>query len=267
MPSAFVSVAREPSFLETGGPLTRWHRIYRRAVERQWDCERDVDWAMPARVDDRRRESWVRLVTVFHTLESMGLVVVNDMSNGVARRIGDPSSQLYLGMQVADEVRHVDCLRRYLAKLGHAPRRQPLYDALGVFASKGYARVENWLASTLFSENFATVFLRTSIDLGVDPFATTFFTSFLKDEARHVNFLENAIPDVFERCGVMRKAAVKVTQFGLLRFATMLGRGLDRDARAVGIDRVKLYDEVFQRMEHQWRTMGFEGLVVPPIPR
>ncbi|HKE00966.1 MAG TPA: diiron oxygenase [Planctomycetota bacterium] len=252
---------------EDGGPGTRWHRIYRRAVERQWDNEREIDWSASTEVDPRRADAWRRLVTIFHTLESMGLVVINEMANSVGRRVGDPSAPLYLGMQVADEVRHVDCLRRYLTKLGQAPKRQPLYDSLGLFASKGFARTENWLASTLFSENFATVFLRSSIEAGIDPFANQFFRSFLKDEARHVNFLENAIPDVYERLGSVRRGAVKVTQFALLRFAWMLGKRLDDDARAVGLDRRALYDEVFQRMEDQWRKMGFAGLVVPPRPR
>lgn len=267
VPATAAATVPEPTFAEAGGPRTRWHRIYRRAVERQWDNERAIDWSAPAQVAPARAESWRRLVTIFHTLESMGLVVVNQMSNAVASRIGDPSAQLYLGMQVADEARHVDCLRRYLAKLGRAPARQPLYDALGLFASKGFARTENWLASTLFSENFATVFLRRSIELEVDPFASSFFPSFLKDEARHVNFLENAIPDVYSKLGVARRLAVRVTQYALLRFAYYLGRGLDRDARSVGIDRVGLYDEVFQRMESQWRGMGFDGLVIPPRPR
>jgi para-aminobenzoate N-oxygenase AurF len=255
------------TFQSTGGPGTRWHRIYRRAVDRQWDNEREVDWSASPEIDPRRLEAWRRLVTIFHTLESMGLVVVNQMANAVGRRIGDPSAALYLGMQVADEARHVDCLRRYLAKLGAAPRRQLAFDSLGLFASKGFARVENWLASTLFSENYATVFLRTTIELDVDPFATSFFRSFLKDEARHVNFLENAIPDVYERLGAARRLAVRATQFALLRVSYLLGRRLDDDARAVGIDRVALYDEIFQRMEDQWRKMGFEGLVIPPRAR
>jgi len=99
-------------------------------------------------------------MTIFYTLEKMGLNVIANMMP--ARQVSLKVKRLPTTFrQCFDEARHVFSVENYLRKLGDR-QYDWKYHVLGQIASLGFYRVENWLFSTLFSENFASAFLRRS---------------------------------------------------------------------------------------------------------
>lgn len=67
--------------------------------------------------------------------------------------------------------------------------------------------MENWLTSTLFIENFASLFLERAISLpNNDPFTTSFFRLILRDAVLHVAFLNTVLPGLLGRSSRIERA-------------------------------------------------------------
>ena len=150
--------------------------LFRQQSDRLWNADRDVDWAGGSVIPESRRGPWLRMMNVFHGLEVMGLDTIQVMMSEATHQVRDPALNLYLAAQCQDEARHVYVLDRYLTEVdGHGYISKPeafLIERFGGMASWGFYRVENWLTSTLFSENFAALFLQQALEIDdVDPLA------------------------------------------------------------------------------------------------
>ena len=129
----------------------------------------------------------------------MGLNVINLMTTHAVRHIQSNEVAYYLAVQAADEARHVFLLESYLKKLGVAPKYDKKLHVLGQAASLGLYRVENWLFSTLFSENFASSYLRRARNLTNDEIGSAIYKNLQMDESRHIHFLHIVLPDLYDR--------------------------------------------------------------------
>ena len=141
------------------------------------------------------------MINVFYGLEFMGLDTIQIMMSKATHKLRDPNLNLYLAAQCQDEARHTYVLDRYLTVTdGHgrlSSVEQGLINRFGNMASWGFYRTENWLTSTLFSENFAALFLQKTSELpDCDPLAKQIFRNILRDEVRHVNFLHTILPEI-----------------------------------------------------------------------
>ena len=148
--------------------------------ERLWNADRDIDWDRGAQIPDAKRASWLRIINTFHGLEVMGLDTIQVMMGQATHQLRNPSLNLYLAAQCQDEARHVYVLDRYLTEVnGHgymSAAERFMVDRFGAMASWGFFRVENWLISTLFSENFAALFLQQALEIpDIDPLAKQIF--------------------------------------------------------------------------------------------
>ena len=165
--------------------------LFRQQSDRLWNADRDVDWAIGSQIPDDQRAAWLRMMNVFHGLEVMGLETIQVMMSQATHQVRDPALNLYLAAQCQDEARHVYVLDRYLTEVdGHGFISKPekfLIERFSGMSSWGFYRVENWLTSTLFSENFAALFLQQALELeDVDPLAKQIFRRILRDEGRPV---------------------------------------------------------------------------------
>ena len=240
--------------------------LFQQQGERLWNADRDIDWDRGAQIPDAKRASWLRLINTFHGLEVMGLDTIQVMMSQATHQLRNPSLNLYLAAQCQDEARHVYVLDRYLTEInGHgymSAAERFVVERFGSMASWGFFRVENWLISTLFSENFAALFLQQALEIpDIDPLAKQIFRLILRDEVRHVNFLHTILPELIDGLSPIGRAYVWQSQM-LIAGASALGlRRIRRDALALGIDLDHYKQSLIANLDAQFRDAGLDKLL------
>lgn len=231
-------------------------RLYVQSAGQQWSASETLDFNSNIELDAEARRVWIRLGSVLYTLEKMGLNVLTNMIAKAPQRLDSEDALFYLTMQSADEARHVFAIESYLTKLGKNPQDDRNYHILGKVASMGFFRVENWLFSTLFSENFASSFLRRAKAAQIDPLGAQMCRHLLIDESRHIHFLHLVLPDVIDRLSLAGRTYVRASQYFIMKFAERVTRTLADDAQIVGLDRRELLEEVYTNVEKAYESFG-----------
>jgi hypothetical protein len=232
-------------------------RLYLQASSQQWYAPQKLNFDLPVSSDAETCRVWARICLVFYTLEKMGLNVIANMMPKASAKLKSDEVVNYLAVQCHDEARHVFVIESYLKKLGSPPIYDHRYHILGQAASMGFYKVENWMFSTLFSENFASVFLRRAKSSPhIDPFGAEMCKYLMIDESRHLHFLHIILPDVMDRLSVMGKTYVKACQFFIMKFSEVISRTLETDTAYVGINRRDLLEEVFENIEKAYEGFG-----------
>lgn len=248
---------------DSDAQIEAFRSLFQQQSERLWNADRDVEWAQGAQIPAAKRDAWLRMMNVFHGLEVMGLDTIQVMMSKATHQLRNPSLNLYLAAQCQDEARHVYALDRYLSEAGgHGYLSTPerfLIERFGSMASWGFYRVENWLTSTLFSENFAALFLQQTLDIpDIDPLAKQIFRLILRDEVRHVNFLHTILPELIEHLSPVGRAYVWQSQL-LIAGATALGlRRIKPDAQLLGIDVEHYKQTLIENLDVQLRDAGLD---------
>jgi hypothetical protein len=242
---------------------TKVRRLYLQSSQQQWFAPQRINFEPPIELDEETRRVWVRFVMVFFTLEKMGLNVISNMMSKAVRRLKSDECSYYLSAQCFDEARHVFVLENYLKKLGSPPKYDYTYHVLGQAASVGFFRVENWLFSTLFSENFASVFLRRAKTAKIDPIGAEVCKYLQIDESRHLHFLHIVLPDIMDRMSLFGRGYVKMSQYFIMKFTEVVSRSLEADAHVVGLDRRALMEEVFENVERAYEGFGVPRRFLP----
>jgi len=236
---------------------TKIRRLYLQASSQQWFAPQKIDFAAPVAMDEQSRQIWIRLMTIFYTLEKMGLNVIATMMPKASSRLKSEEATNYLAAQCFDESRHLFAIENYLKILGQAPKYDWQLHVLGQAASLGFYRVENWLFSTLFSENLASCFLRhAQRKSNIDKTGSELCRNLQIDESRHLHFLHIVLPDIMDRLSLFGRTYVKLSQSFIMRFTERVSRSLDNDARLVGLDRRALLEEVFENVEKAYEMFG-----------
>jgi len=265
----FQSMKRSPSAVRphrSAEQADAFRTLFRQQGDRLWNADRDVDWEAGSTIPESRRAAWLRMMNVFLGLEVMGLDTIQVMMSQATHQVRDPALNLYLAAQCQDEARHVYVLDRYLTEVnGHGYSSKPeavLIERCGGMASWGFYSVENWLTSTLFSENFAALFLQQALELdGVDPLAKQIFRLILRDEVRHVNFLHTILPRLIDRLPAAGRVYVWQSQI-LLAGAVALGlRRIKADVAALGIDVDGYKATLIENLGTQFEDAGLDSFL------
>jgi P-aminobenzoate N-oxygenase AurF len=231
-------------------------KLYLQASQQQWFAPKRINFELEIKLSPEERRVWIRLMHIFYTLEKMGLNVIANMMTKASHRLHSDEVALYLSAQCFDESRHVFAIENYLKKLGAPPRYDWKYHVLGQIASMGFYRVENWLFSTLFSENFASAFLRRARNANIDELGGEMCRNLLMDESRHLHFLHIVLPDILDRMSMFGRSYVKTSQFFIMKLTETWARTLDPDVDIVGLDRRSLLEEVFENVERAYAGFG-----------
>lgn len=238
-------------------------RLYVQAASQQWFAPQRIDFMAPMDLTDEERRVWIRLNEVFYTLEKMGLNVIMSMMSKAVRKFKSDELAYYLTEQAHDEGRHVFVIENYLKRLGAPPKFDRSLQILGQVTHTGFYRVENWLFSTLFSENFASSFLRRARSARIDPVGGEMCRQLLVDESRHIHFLHIVLPDILDRLSLLGKTYLRASQGFMMHFTERVSRTLSDDATLVGLDRRDLLEEVFENMEKSYHSFGLNPRFIP----
>ena len=240
-----------------------FRELFRAQSDRIWNADTDVDWSQGSRIPAGKREAWLRMVNVFHGLELMGLDTIQIMMSKATHKLRDPNLNLYLAAQCQDEARHVYALSRYLEEadgLGRLSRlEEGMIQRFGNMASWGFFRVENWLTSTLFSENFAALFLQQAVEIpDTDPLAKEIFRNILRDEVRHVNFLHTILPRLIGNLSPVGRAYIWQSQLLLVGAVSLGLRRIRDEAGDIGIDVEQFKDTLTENLDAQFHDAGID---------
>jgi hypothetical protein len=238
-------------------------RLYLQASQQQWFGPQRVNFEEEIVLTPEERRVWIKLTQIFYTLEKMGLDVISRMTAPAVARMKSSDVGYYLAVQGNDEARHVFLLENYLRVLGQEPKYDRVLHVLNVLASHGYNRVENWLFSTLFSENFAHSFLRRAKNAQIDSIGASICRNLQLDESRHLHFLHIVLPDLYDRMGFFGKGYLKVSQYFIMKFTEVISRSIAADAAIVGIERRDLLEEVFANVERSYASFGVNPNFLP----
>lgn len=255
-PQTFRSLSEPLPGSSTFVDSTKLRRLYLQASSEQWFGPEKMDFGRPISMDPKAAEVWKKLGTIFYTLEKMGLGVLDNMVGKAVRKLKSDDAAFYLSTQCADEARHVFLIESYLKKIGWQANYDKRYLVLGQLASMGAYRVENWLFSTLFSESFASAFLRHGEKAELDDFGKELFHRIRMDESRHLHFLYIVLPDVIENLSLLGRAYVKSTQFFIMKFTERVSSELVADGSSVGIDRRAVLEETFENVAKAYDGFG-----------
>ncbi|MCZ6545483.1 MAG: ferritin-like domain-containing protein [Chloroflexi bacterium] len=240
--------------------------LFRQQSDRIWSADTDVDWSLGITIPEHKREAWLRMMNVFLGLEVMGLDTIQVMMSKATHKLREPSLNLYLAAQTHDEARHVYALDRYLTMAdGHgylSDLERSLIDRFGNMASLGFYRVENWLTSTLFSENFAALFLQKCLEIDdTDPLAKQIFRNILRDEVRHVNFLHTILPHLIGRLSPLGRAYIWQTQLVMVSAVSIGLRRISGDAETLGIDIGGFKETLIGNLDQQFQDAGIDDFL------
>ena len=113
--------------------------------------------------------------------------------------------------------------------------------------------MENWLISTLFSENFAALFLERAVSLpDNDPLARDLFRLILRDEARHVNFPNVVLPGLIGETSRLGRAYLWQSPMMIAGFASIGMRLIAPYAGAIGIDIEDFKTQLVANLNNQY---------------
>jgi len=255
---------RSPAAVSLGESEERrglYRELFRQQSDRTWNADRDVDWSLGPNIPAEKREPWLKLVNVFYGLEYMGLDTIQVMMSKATHQLRDPNLNLYLAAQCQDEARHAYVLDKYLEAAGGkgmlSGLESGLIDKFGTMASFGFFRVENWLTSTLFSENFAALFLQMSRNLpDMDPLAADIFRLILRDEVRHVNFLHTVLPILIGNLSRVGRIYLWQSQLLIISAVSVGMRRAKPHAIAIGLDIDEFKDTLTDNLDAQFRDAG-----------
>jgi hypothetical protein len=243
-----------------------FRELFRQQSDRIWNADKDIDWSQESIIPDHKRDAWLRMINVFHGLEFMGLDTIQIMMAKATHKLRDPNLNLYLAAQCQDEARHTYVLDRYLTLTnghGHLSRlERGLINRFGNMASLGFYRAENWLTSTLFSENFAALFLQKASELpDCDPLAKQIFRNILRDEVRHVNFLHSILPDLIGNLSPLGRRYIWQSQLLMVAAVSLGLRGIRDDAGDIGLDIDDFKDTLTANLDAQFRDAGIDSFL------
>ncbi len=231
-------------------------RLYMQAASQQWFSPTKLNFDIPLDMEDEKRRILIQVNKIFYTLEKMGLSTILYMQPKAIHKLKSEESAFYLSQQAADEARHVFTIEAYLKKLGSPPEYDRKLHVFSQIATFGFYRVENWLFSTLFSENFASAFLRQYKAANTDPIGAEMSRLLLVDESRHLHFLHMILPDILDRLSLMGRSVVKTSQYFVMRITEAVSRNLAADAAYVGLDRRALLEDAFENVERAYEGFG-----------
>ena len=240
----------------------KYRALYQKAVSRTWNPDSEIDWTGESELREELKPAMTRIGTVLYSLELMGLHVISTMMERARRKFQDENMGYYLTTQCADEARHVYVIENYFRKVNVPLVHERLAQVLGNVAHLGPYRVENWLFSTLFSEIFASTFLQYCLDSKIDDLGKEAFRNILRDEARHVGFIDLALKDTTADLSFLGRNYVKLAQMTLMRLSGFGLRRLREDASVIGVDAKDMVEMVFDRLEKEYEEIGFRDIDV-----
>lgn len=239
-------------------------RIYNRSLAGQWNADRDIDWSLPTALGDPAVEAArLRLVSDVYWSERQSLWTVKRMNIPIHRYFNDHHFSLCAAAHTFDESRHVYALERYCDTLGGAQECPLMWRVITRVADFAGSSVVNYFYSILVSETLGEVFFAMMRKSKADELIKTICEQALRDEARHIAYVTEALRRIHPRLGKLGRLRTRWVLRSMIYFGL---RGLRRntaDASALGIEQEEYLDYFERKLVGSIRRAGIEEVLSP----
>ncbi len=239
-------------------------RLYNRSLAGQWNADRDLDWNQSVALGDSAlEEARLRLVSDLYWSERQSLWTVKRMNIPIHRYFKDHHFSLCAAAHTFDESRHVYVLERYCQKLGGAKECPLLWQVITRVADFAGSSVVNYFYSILVSETLGEVFFAMLRRSKGDELLKAICERALRDEARHIAYVTEALRRIHPRLGKIGKLRTRWVLRSMIYFGL---RGLRRnvaDASALGVGQEEYLDYFERKLIGSIRRAGVEEVLAP----
>lgn len=234
--------------------LAIWHK----ALRSQWSAE-DLNWSAPQRITkDKLKDQMATILTPILMGEQAALYSVS----GLIPKLGatcEVESQFYLTTWAVDEARHTELFARYYQRIDREPLSIRRYPAGYLFQSAIVSDdAAEWLAGVLVSEVLAKSVMEEFRRVDLDPLLSEIAHGILEDEARHLGFNHIYLEDRFAT--MFKNAAAEGRTFSehlhkrlqtVLQGVNPIFDRMHEEMKAIGVDRVALFDKVAKEAQQR----------------
>lgn len=239
-------------------------RQYARSLAGQWNADRDIDWSMPTALASPELEAArKRLVSDVYWSERQSLWTVKRMNIPIHRYFKDHHFSLCAAAHTFDESRHVYVLERYCQTIGGLDDCPLMWQVITRVADFAGSSVINYFYSILVSETLGEVFFAMMRRSQCDELLKTICERALRDEARHIAYVTEALRRIHPRLGKLDRLRTRWVLRSMIYFGL---RGLRRnvdDASALGIGQEEYLDYFERKLIGSIRRAGVEDVLSP----
>lgn len=239
-------------------------RLYTRSLAGQWNADRDLDWNQSTALGtpelDAARH---RLVNDLYWSERQSLWTVKRMNIPIHRYFNDHHFSLVAAAHTFDESRHVYVLERYCQTVGGVQECPLLWRVITRIADFAGNSVVNYFYSILVSETLGEVLFAMLRHSRGDALLKSICERALRDEARHIAYVNEALRRIHPRLGTVGRLRTKWVLRSMIYFGL---RGLRRnqaDAATLGIGQEEYLDYFERKLIGSIRRAGIEAVLSP----
>ncbi|HUJ60170.1 MAG TPA: diiron oxygenase [Kofleriaceae bacterium] len=238
--------------------------LYERSLAGQWNADRGIDWKMSTEVAspeiDAARK---RLINELYWSEQQSLWTVQRMNEPIRAYFKDHHFSLCAAPHNFDESRHAYVLERYCRQIGALGACPMMWTVITRVADMMGASVVNYFYSILISETLGEVLFAMLRKSKADDLLKAICENALRDEARHIAYVTEALRRIHPRLGRLARARVGLTLRAMLYFGLRSLRRTEADATTLGVDRDAYLDTFERKLCASIRRAGVEDVLSP----
>ena len=242
-------------------------RLYERSLAAQWNADRALDWNQPVDVPPEIDAARKRLINELYWSEQQSLWTVQRMNEPIRRYFNDHHFSLCAAAHTFDEARHAYVLERYCRHIGALDDCPMLWTVITRVADFMGQSVVNYFHSILISETLGEVLFAMLRKSHADPLLKAICENALRDEARHIAYVTEALRRIHPKLSRLQKLRVGITLRGMMYFGLRSLKRTEKDAETLGIERDAYLDTFERKLINSIRRAKVEDVLSPASVR
>jgi len=242
-------------------------RLYERSLAAQWNADRALDWNQPVDVPPEIDAARKRLINELYWSEQQSLWTVQRMNEPIRRYFNDHHFSLCAAAHTFDEARHAYVLERYCRHIGALDDCPMLWTVITRVADFMGQSVVNYFHSILISETLGEVLFAMLRKSHADPLLKAICENALRDEARHIAYVTEALRRIHPKLSRLQKLRVGITLRGMMYFGFRSLTRTEKDAETLGIERDAYLDTFERKLINSIRRAKVEDVLSPASVR
>jgi hypothetical protein len=239
-------------------------RLYTRSLAGQWNADRDLDWSLPTALGSPELDAARhRLINDVYWSERQSLWTVKRMNVPILRYFDDHQFSLCAAAHTFDEARHVYVLERYCQTVGGVKECPLMWQVITRIADFAGNSVVNYFYSILVSETLGEVLFAMLRRSKGDELLKAICERALRDEARHIAYVTEALRRIHPRLGPVGRLRTKLVLRSMIYFGLRGLRRNEADAALLGVGKEEYLDYFERKLIGSIRRAGVEE-VLPP---
>jgi hypothetical protein len=239
-------------------------RLYERSLAGQWNADRGIDWKLPTDVATPEMDAArKRLINELYWSEQQSLWTVVRMNEPIRKYFNDHHFSLCAAAHTFDESRHAYVLERYCRQINGLDKCPMLWTVITRVADFMGSSVVNYFHSILISETLGEVLFAMLRKSHADPLLKAICENALRDEARHIAYVTEALKRIHPKLSRLQKLRVGLTLRAMMYFGLRSLKRTEDDAATLGVARDAYLDTFERKLINSIRRAKVEDVIHP----